>query len=55
MVDTYYSGLEPHGAEEKNVYTVANNDYSKHGIEQLRKIVGIEGEFEYDPVAIEEV
>jgi hypothetical protein len=55
MKALYCTGLEPHGAEEKSVYSVANNDYGKRGIEQLRTILGYEGEFEYDAVAIEAV
>ena len=32
MTKSYYSGLEPHQPDEKNVYTIDNNEFGKPGI-----------------------
>ena len=47
--------MEDYSASEPNVFTIENNSYSKEGIAALRKIVEIEGDFEYDAAALEEV
>jgi len=55
MTGEYYSGLEDYDPSEKNVFTINNNEYGKPGVTELRRIVGLTGDFEYDPVAIENV
>jgi len=51
----YYKGFEEYQPDETNMFTINNNEYGKPGIAELRKIVGLTGDFEYDPVAIENV
>lgn len=55
MDATFYHGLEDYHSDEKNVYTINNNDYGKPGVQHLREIVGLTGDFEYDATAIEDV
>jgi len=55
MKGIFYTGLEPHQDDEANCCVIKNNDYSKHGIQQLRDFLEIEGDFEYDPKKIEDV
>jgi hypothetical protein len=42
-------------AEKEYCFTVQNNEYGKAGIQQLRDILGIEGEFEYDAQVLEDL
>jgi len=52
----YYSGLKDFEESEKAyTHVIDNNSYGKPGLEHLRKIVGISGDFEYDRTAIENV
>ena len=56
MEVTYYQGFDLHTEHEKEYcHTVHNSEYGKAGIQQLRDILGIEGEFNYDAKAIEDV
>jgi len=55
MKGVFYNGLEAHQADEPNCTIIMNNDYSKHGIQQLRDFLEIKGEFEYDAQAIQDV
>jgi len=49
MEVTYYQGFDLHTEHEKEYcHTVRNSEYGKAGIQQLRDILGIEGEFNYD-------
>jgi len=52
----YYSGLKPFEDSEKAYsHVIDNNSYGKPGLEHLRTIVGLTGDFEYDRTAIENV
>lgn len=52
----YYAGMQPFDDSEKAyTHVIDNNDYGKPGLEHLRTIVGITGDFEYDRTAIENV
>lgn len=52
----FYSGLQPFDESEKAyTHVIDNNDYGKPGIQHLRTIVGITGDFEYDATALENV
>lgn len=55
MISQFYRGLEPYVAGEKNCFTIDNNEYGKPGLEKLREIVGMTGDFTYDQAAIENV
>jgi len=55
VTGTFYDGYEAYDESEKECFTIDNNDYGKPGIKALRTIVGLEGDFEYDIAAIEEV
>ena len=55
MTGTFYDGYEAYDESEKNCHTIDNNEYGKPGISAIRKILGIEGDFEYDVAAIEAV
>ena len=54
--DNFYSGFEEFDeAELAYAHKINNNDYSKQGVADLRKIAGLEGDFEYNPDAVEAV
>lgn len=48
MISQFYRGLEAYADGEKNCFTIDNNDYGKPGLDRLREIVGIQGDFTYD-------
>ena len=55
MTGEFYCGFQEYQPDETNMFTINNNEYGKPGIAELRRIVGLTGDFEYDPDAIENV
>jgi len=55
MIGEFYNGWEEYESSETNCFTINNNEYGKPGVAELRRIVGLTGDFDYDPKAIEDV
>ena len=54
--DNFYAGFEEFEESElAYAHRINNNEYSKQGLADLRKIVGMTGDFEYNPDAVEAV
>lgn len=54
--ENFYAGFEEFEESElAYAHRINNNEYSKQGLADLRKIVGMTGDFEYNPDAVEAV
>jgi hypothetical protein len=56
MTATFYHNYEDYEKSEgKHCYDIDNSAYGKPGVAELRRIVGLTGDFDYDIKAIEDV
>jgi hypothetical protein len=56
LKDEWYAYYDaPTEAEKAFSHVIENSDYSIKGLEQLREILGLKGEFKYEPTKLENI